>query len=419
MRKILIVGAGQSGLQLALSLQAAGYEVTVMTAYTSGEIRAGRVTSTQCMFAAALALERSQGLDLWAESGHRISGLGVSVPAPEGSRAIDWLGQLEQYAQSIDQRVKFSAWMDLFEQRGGNLVVHAATVTDLDKLTGMYDLTIVAAGKGEITGLFERDPARSPYANPQRALAVAYVHGLAPRPEHPSTSAVRLDLIPGAGELIAIPALSLDGLCDILFWEAIPGGPLDVFTPDAGPRAHLDQILALMRQYAPWEYERCAEVELTDPGATLIGRYTPVVRQPVATLPSGGLALGMADVVVANDPITGQGSNNAARAADAYLHAITAHGEHRFDRAFMQGAFDGFWARVRVCTAWTNALLAPPPPHVLDALGAAGQLQDVADRFANGFSDPDDFEHWLLDPAKAAAYLAAAHEQQVNHGSPA
>jgi glycine/D-amino acid oxidase-like deaminating enzyme len=41
MRKILIVGAGQSGLQLALGLNTAGYEVTVMTAYTGQEIHDG------------------------------------------------------------------------------------------------------------------------------------------------------------------------------------------------------------------------------------------------------------------------------------------------------------------------------------------------------------------------------------------
>ena len=46
MRKILIVGSGQSGLQLALSLQSHGYDVTVMSARTADEIRSGRVMST-------------------------------------------------------------------------------------------------------------------------------------------------------------------------------------------------------------------------------------------------------------------------------------------------------------------------------------------------------------------------------------
>ena len=405
MRKILIVGAGQSGLQLALGLNKAGYEVTVMTAYTGQEIHDGAITSTQCMFGQALDMERAIDADLWAEFGHRIDALGVSVPGPDGARAIDWLGQLDQHAQSIDQRLKFSTWLTTFEQAGGTVVIHATTVTDLDRLAARYDLTIIAAGKGELVAMFDRDPSRSPYTEPQRALAVAYVHGMAPRPEYPDSSAVRLSLIPGLGELITIPALTAGGPCDILFWEAVPGHDLDVFTPSTTPAERLALILRLMRTHTPWEYERCTGVELTDPRATLVGRYAPVVRHPVAELPSGGLVLGMADVVVANDPITGQGSNNAARFADTYLHAITEHGDAPFDRSFMQTAFDAAWTRVATCTAWTNAMLAPSPPHVLAAIGAAGTSQVIADRFANGFSNPDDFT-WLLDPEQTTRYLA-------------
>ncbi|MGW0898653.1 NAD-binding protein, partial [Streptomyces goshikiensis] len=60
MRRILVVGAGQSGLQLALGLQDKGYEVTLMSNRTADEIRTGRVMSSVRCFpgpgAAALAL---------------------------------------------------------------------------------------------------------------------------------------------------------------------------------------------------------------------------------------------------------------------------------------------------------------------------------------------------------------------------
>jgi glycine/D-amino acid oxidase-like deaminating enzyme len=68
MRTILIVGAGQAGLMLALSLQRAGYEVTVMSARTPESLRKGRVMSTRYMFWPALALERERDLHLWEEA---------------------------------------------------------------------------------------------------------------------------------------------------------------------------------------------------------------------------------------------------------------------------------------------------------------------------------------------------------------
>ncbi len=44
---------------------------------------------------------------------------------------------------------------------------------------------------------------------------------------------------------------------------------------------------------------------------------------------------------------------------------------------------------------------------MLNVIGAAGQLQPAADRFANGFNDPSDFENFFYDPDKANAYLAS------------
>ena len=288
MRKILIVGAGQSGLQLALGLQAHGYEVTVMSNRTSDEIRGGRVMSTQCMFDRALQHERDLGIDFWADRCPRVEGIGVSVAGPEGTRPVDWLGRLDDHAQSVDQRVKMAGWMETFVQRGGRLVIHGAAVSDLDFFARAYDLVLIAAGKGELVSMFERDAERSPYDKPQRALAVAYVHGLERRPEHPDTLAVRCNLVPGVGELFMIPGYTLSGPCDMLFWEGIPGGPLDVFQGVKDPAEHLSLTLELMERFTPWEYARATKVELTDAGATLAGRYAPTVRRPIGRLPSGG-----------------------------------------------------------------------------------------------------------------------------------
>ncbi|WP_431036752.1 styrene monooxygenase/indole monooxygenase family protein [Streptomyces sp. P6-2-1] len=405
MRKVLIVGAGQSGLQIALGLQSHGYEVTLMSNRTADEIRSGRVMSTQCMFHTALQHERDLELNFWENQAPHIEGLGVSVAAPDSSRAVDWVGKLDGFAQSVDQRVKMAGWMETFAQRGGQVVIHGAAVGDLDYFSRTYDLVLVAAGKGELVSMFERDASRSVFDAPQRALAVAYVHGLGPRPEHPDFDAVRCNLVPGIGELFVMPTFTNTGRADILFWEGVPGGPLDAFKGVKDPSEHLALTLELMEKFVPWEYARATKVELTDANGTLAGRYAPTVRKPIGRLPGGGAVLGVADVVVANDPITGQGSNSASKCAASYLSSIIEHGDRPFDEAWMRSAFDRYWETAQPVVKWTNAMLGVPPEHVLNLIGAAGQLQPVADRFANGFNDPSDFENFFFEPEKTNAYL--------------
>ncbi len=406
MRKILIIGAGQSGLQLALGLLDEGYDVTVMSARTPEEIRGGRVMSTQVMFGPNLRLERERGINRWEDETPKIQGLNVAVAGPAGHRALDFSAPLDEYAQSVDQRVKMSGWLELFEARGGKVVYHGAMTSDLEGLAAQYELTIVAAGRGELVELFDRDARRSPFDRPQRSLAVVYVHGMAPRDGFPEPN-VGINVTPGAGELFVIPAYTTSGPCDILFWEAVPGGPLDAWEGRLSPAEHLERSLGLMREYVPWEYERCGAVEPTDARSALTGAYTPVVRAPVGEPSASAIVFGMADVVVANDPIAGQGSNNAARCADVYLRSIVARGERPFDREWMQETFDAYWAYARHVTNFSNALLGPLPEHVQGILAAATRNPVVAHRFAQGYADPTDFENWLMDPAKTEEYLAS------------
>jgi len=121
--------------------------------------------------------------------------------------------------------------------------------------------------------------------------------------------------------------------------------------------------------------------------------------------------LGMGDAVVLNDPLTGQGSNNAAKCAAIYLERILAHADAPFDAAWMQATFDRYWEYAAYVTQWTNAMLAPPPPHIIDVLGAASQAPALAQRFANGFNNPPSFFPWLVDPV--AAQDAIEHAMAV------
>ncbi len=405
MAKITIIGGGQSGLQLAIGLLQNGYDVTVVSDRTPEQIRDGRVSSSQCMFATALDNERALGIDFWDDTCPPVEGIALAVPHPEipGAKAIDWGARLDRVAQSVDQRVKFPRWMEHFAASGGEVVFHDASVDDLERYAADSDLVVVAAGKGAIAQFFERDAERSQFDQPMRALALTYVTGMTPRPDF---SAVCFNIIPGVGEYFVFPALTTSGDCEIMVFEGVPGGPMDCWGDVTTPAEHLAKSKWILETFMPWEAERCRAVELTDELGILSGRFAPTVRKPVGLLPSGHPVLGMADAVLLNDPLTGQGSNNASKGAAIYLQSILDRGEGPFDAIWMQETFERLWSYAEKVVGWTNALLLPPPPHVLNVLGAAGQFPAVAHRFANGFDNPPEYYDWFMDPGKAEAYLA-------------
>jgi 2-polyprenyl-6-methoxyphenol hydroxylase-like FAD-dependent oxidoreductase len=166
-RRIAIIGAGQSGLQLGLGLLGAGHEVTLLSNRTSRDLLAGPVSSSQCMFDSALASERALGLDFWSGSTPPIDGIAFTTAG-----GVSWSARLDAPAQSVDQRVKLSRWLNEFATRGGRLVVQEAEIDDLEQVARGHELTVVATGRGELGALFGRDPERSTFDRPQRSLAL-------------------------------------------------------------------------------------------------------------------------------------------------------------------------------------------------------------------------------------------------------
>ena len=398
MRKIAIVGGGQSGLQLALGLLHNKYEVTVVSNRTAEQILKGRVTSSQFMFHDALQNERDLEINFWERDCPTTEGIAFSIPAPDSSRALFWEARLDHYGQSVDQRVKFSGWMDEFAKRGGKLVIQDAGIEEVDQYAASHDLVLVAAGKGEIARRFERDAEKSPFDSPMRALALTYVKNMVPR--KPFT-AVAFNLIPGVGEYFVFPALTVNGTCEIMVFEGVVGGPMDCWQDVKTPEQHLAKSKWILDTFLPWEAERCRHIELTDENGIVAGRFAPTVRKPICRLPSGRLALGMGDVVVLNDPITGQGSNTASKAATVYLNRILERGRRPFDAGWMQETFDGFWNYAQWVVKWTNSLLVPPAPQVLQLMGAASQIPALASKIANDFNNPPDYNPWWFHPDEA------------------
>ncbi len=404
MSKIAIIGGGQSGLQLALGLQKRGYDITVVSNRTPEQIRKGRVTSSQFMFHDSLQNERDLGINFWEKECPNTDGIAFAVPGPDSSRALFWEAKLDHPGQSVDQRVKFAGWMEEFAKRGGKVVIQDAGVQELEEYAKNNDLAIVASGKGEIARLFETDTANTPYSTPMRALALTYVKNMVPREKF---TAVAFNLIPGVGEYFVFPALTTSGACEIMVFEGVPGGPMDCWGDVKTPAQHLQRSKEILQKFLPWEATRCKNIELTDEMGILAGKFAPTVRKPVCKLPSGRLAMGMADVVVLNDPITGQGSNTASKAAKVYMTRILERGDKPFDAAWMQDTFNSFWTYAQWVVKWTNTLLTPPPPHILQLMGAASQIPPLASKIANGFNNPPDYNPWWFDANEAQKLIGA------------
>ncbi|MDQ0505013.1 styrene monooxygenase/indole monooxygenase family protein [Xanthobacter agilis] len=415
MRKIAIIGGGQAGLLLGFGLIDKGYDVTIYSDRTAEQVLHSRLATTAFLFESSLKIERDLCLNFWEDLGPYGEGIHVDFRAPDGMVGLSVQGRLGvNHGQALDVRTKFHRWMNEFARRGGRLVIQAITIADLERISAENDLTIVAAGKGAITALFERDDARSPHKVPPRNLAAVLVTGSNLTGDRPWREIpfrpLRFNFIAGAGEYFSLPFYThTKGECRSFLFEAIPGGPMDVFQDVKDGAEMVATVREVVKRLTPDQAEHVPDdMEITDANAWLKGSFTPVIRKPVGVLPSGNIVFGVGDALVLNDPIAGQGANNANRMVKAYLSAILEHGDKPFDRAWMEELFNGFWETSGQYTcAFTNALLVPPPPSVLEILGAASKVPVIADEFCGNFNDPPRFWPAIADLDAAKRYVAS------------
>src|SRR5690606_36090660 len=128
---------------------------------------------------------------------------------------------------------------------------------------------------------------------------------------------------------------------------------------------------------------------------------------------SGKKIFGMADALVVNDPITGQGSNNAAKCSKVYFDAILAHGNQAFTEDWMESTFEKYWSYAEKVVSWTNSLLVPPKPHVFELLDASYQNNNVASQIVNKYDEQHHFLTWLFDENAAKELLETDQVSKV------
>jgi 2-polyprenyl-6-methoxyphenol hydroxylase-like FAD-dependent oxidoreductase len=408
MRRVAIIGAGQAGLHLGFGLLHHGYEVTLFSDRQPEELLKGRAIATAFMFDRALSYERELGLNFWDRETHWGAGIHLDFCPQPGAIALQLEGRLPQPGQAIDQRLKFARWMKEFEQRGGRLIFKAATLDDLEQLAASHDLVVVAAGKGEIAGLFQRDDTRSVYSAPRRRIAMLTLAGLKPW-NIALNVPIKFTFFPGVGEIFWIPFHAVGGInCYSVLLEAQQGGPMDRF----GAVTSGDEMVRIAREIitelAPWEAETVREVALTDPLAWAKGALTPTIRRPVGRLKSGRIVMGLGDTVVLNDPIAGQGSNNAAKSTHLAIERIVERGARPFDADWMEALFQEYWEKEsKGITNFTNLLLEPITEPAREILVAASHNPALADWFVGNFNEPQDFWPWIDDLDKARAFIAS------------
>lgn len=302
--------------------------------------------------------------------------------------------------------------MEEFERRGGKLLIRTVSLDDLEQIAAEHTLTFVAAGKGTVNALFERDAERSRHDTPPRQLAALLLRGPKLLGERPWPEAdfcpLRFNFIMGVGEFFSLPFYTHTAReCRSFLFEARPGGPMDRFGNAADGQEMLAIARQVLREYAPDDAAHLEDAKLTDSNAWLKGAFTPTVRKPVGTLPSGRVVMGVGDTVCLNDPIAGQGANNASRVAEHLLQAISDANGEGLDAEWIQSTFDAFWeSSASYTSAFSNLLLEPPGEAVMEVLGAAARHREIADAFMGCFETPRDFWPWIADPDAARQFVA-------------
>jgi len=421
MRDIAIVGSGIAGLVAAHALRRANQDVTIYTDRSAEQwLHESRPTGTAARFEMALAYERELGLNHWDAVAPRGEGVFLTFCPTLHKPLVTLLGRCARPFQAVDLRLQCHRWLGDFD---GRVVHESVTVERLDEIAGKHELTIVAAGRAELSRLFERNEARSTYRERQRNLAMVITVGGPERLPGLPLLPVKFDFLGTDGEIFFIPYWHKDRGCSWnILVEAKPGSRMDRFRNVKTGDEAVATMKAVVTELFPWDGPFVRDMELADPLGWLTGAVTPAVRNPVGRLPSGRLVTALGDTAISYDPIAAQGANNGIKQARQLVADILDHEKRPFNASWMRRTFETFWREhASHAAAFSNLLLEPltaPAKELLIAqYGSDGRVdnysgaQRIADAFFENFNDPASLTPAFTDMRLARETIATMTRQ--------
>lgn len=408
MHEVSIIGAGHSGTLLAVGLTKAGYKVRLYSDKDAEGIRDNTSpTGTAAIFADSLAVERRLGVKDYGFEANSIDGIHVFFSPKIGQELIDFGSPLgtETAGAAVDVRLRSYDRMVQLESLGAELHIGPVDIEGLDRIAARSDLTVVATGKGGLSGLFPRDPVRSVFTSPQRKLTMILVRGIptdgsAFSNRIPGHTPVCFNLFGDAGEIFWVPFLHKSGervWC--LVFEARPGGPFDRWDEVKDLAGAFATAKSLVKKYAPWDWAAMQHMEPMgeDSFSWLKGAFPPSIRAGSGATPGGHAVMSLGDSTVSYDPICGQGAGSGVRQAGHIYDSVLARQGAQLNRGWMEETQEAFYrSHIDPTYRFTNTFLEPPAATVR-ILTAAFADQKVASQLLKSFNRPADAFPMLTD----------------------